>query len=397
MAPLFRNDQVGSLLRPASLLQSRKQQAIYSEDLSDEQTRALKEAIGSVIQKQLELGVRPITSGEYERTVFYSGFFERLEGFELVKGLRVPDDLRPDLPTWPGLLKMGFSTRECCVATGKIKHVVSPNLPAWEMIKAATPPAHWKDCKISIPSITWEHIQLPKGGAARPEAYTSDKEYFADLAAAYRQELRTLYDAGLRSVQIDDPNLTYFVFDGFLEGLRRDGVDPDELLDLYVWAHNETLRDRPADMHIGIHLCRGNMPGVKGFVEGSYDKIAQKLFSRLGHDTFYLEFDDVRSGSFDALKAVPQGKNVVLGLVTTKSPELEDLDTLVGRVYEAAEVIAQGQGRTKEEILADTLAVSPQCGFASHVFARGVGSEEKMWEKLTLVRDVARKVWPGEA
>lgn len=394
MAPLFRNDQIGSLLRPAFLLEARKQQGgIYADDLSDDLHKLTQDAVAGVVQKQLDLGIRPITSGEYERTIFYSGFFENLEGFESRKGLRIPEDVRPELPTWPGLLKMGYNTREACVATGKIRHSTSPNMGAWTMIKQATPQEHWKDCKISIPSITWEHIQLPKDGAYSPEAYKSDREYFTDLAAAYRKELLELYNAGLRSVQIDDPNLTYFVFDGFLDGLRKDGVDPDELLDLYVWAHNEAIRDHPKDMHIGIHLCRGNIPGLDGFVQGSYEKIASKVLARLHHDTLYLEYDDARSGSFEALRHIPKGKSVVLGLVTTKSPELEDLDTLVNRVHEAADVIAAGQGRTAEDVLADTLAVSPQCGFSSHVWGRGVGSEDNMWKKLVLVRDVARKIW----
>lgn len=400
MAPLFRNDQIGSLIRPASLMQARGEQDIYADALSDELREQTQAAIAAVVRKQLELGVRPITSGEYERTIFYSNFFENLEGIERQSGLRIPDDVRRGLPTWDALLRIGRTTREACVATGPIRHVASPNLPAWEMLKAATPPARWGDCKISIPSIAWEHLQMPPGGAyTAGSGYTSDREYFVDLAAAYRRELRVLWDAGLRSAQVDDPNLTFFVHEGFREQLRADGVDPDALLDLYVWAHNEAIRDRPAGLHVGVHLCRGNLPGPRGagFVRGSYERIAERVLARLDHDTLYLEFDDEEaSGSFESLRFVPRGKNVVLGLVTTKRPDMEDLEALVGRVHEAAEAIARGQGRSAEEVLADTLAVSPQCGFSSSVYARGVGTEEKMWKKLVLVRDVARKVW-GEA
>ncbi|PSR82287.1 hypothetical protein BD289DRAFT_437808 [Coniella lustricola] len=399
MAPLFRNDQIGSLIRPASLIKARSERGIYTDALSDDLKAQTQAAISSVVQKQLELGVRPITSGEYERTIFYSNFFENLGGIERRSGLRIPDDVRKGLPTWDGLLKIGYTTREACVATGRIQHVESPNLPAWEMLKAATPKERWADCKISLPSIVWEHLQLPRGGAWAPTSpYTSDREYLADMAAAYRRELQVLYDSGLRSVQIDDPNLTYFVHEAFREALRADGVDPDELLDLYVWAHNEAIRDRPADLHVGIHLCRGNLPGPKGsgFVAGSYEPIAERVLARLHHDTLYLEFDNELSGSFESLRFLPRGKNVVLGLVTTKQPDMEDLETLVGRVHEAAAVIAAGQGRSTEEVLADTLAVSPQCGFASFAYNKGVGTEEKMWEKLTLVRDVARTIWGAE-
>lgn len=396
MAPLFRTDQIGSLLRPASLLQARKDNGIYADDITNnaDAQAATSAAIRDVVAKQLAIGYRPLTSGEYERTIFYSNFFERLGGMECVKGLRVPEDVRPGIPFWPMLAKMGFKTREANIATGKIRHVVSPNLEAWEMLKAATPEEHWGECKIAMPSIAWEHLQLPKNGAYLPGVYATDREYFKDLAAAYRAELRVLYDAGLRSVQIDDPNLTHFLSPEFCDALRADGEDPDELLALYVWAHNEAIRDRPEGMHIGIHLCRGNIPGTKGFVQASYEYIAESVLAKLNHDTLYLEFDDAEAtGSFESLWFIPKDTNVVLGLVSTKTPEMEELDELVAKVYEAADAIARGQGRTREEVVADTLAVSPQCGFSSSVYTRGVGTEENMWKKLELVRDVARKVW----
>lgn len=394
MAPLFRNDQIGSLLRPESLIEARKQQqGIYSEDRTDELQNLTKLAISGAVKKQLELGIRPIVSDEYERTIFYSGFFENLEGIECRTDLRVPKDVRPSLPTWDFYAKIGRTTREACVATGKIRHVASPNMGGWELLKEATPAEHWKHCKVSVPAITWEHLQLPKNGAFAPGVYASDREYFADLAAAYRKEIRELYDAGLRSIQMDNPNLSFFIFDGFLDGLRRDDVDPDELMDLYVWAHNEAIRDRPEDMHVGIHICKGNWG--KGFIQGSYEKIGAKVLARLNHDTFYLEFDDL-DVSFEGLKFIPRGKSVVLGQVTTKSPELEDLEVLVRRVHEAAEVIAEGQGRTAVGVLADTLGVSPQCGFSSMETMRRVGTEENMWKKLVLVRDVAHKIWGNQ-
>lgn len=234
MAPLFRNDQIGSLIRPDFLIDARKQQAIYSENQTEDLHTLTQTAISGAVKKQLELGIRPIVSGEYERTIFYSGFFERLEGFECHTDLRVPEDVRPSLPIWNFYAKVGRKFREACVATGKIRHTVSPNMDGWNMLKEATPKEHWKDCKISIPAITWEHLQLPKDGAYSSGVYDSDREYFSDLAAAYRKELQELYDAGLRSVQFDDPNLSYFIYDDFLDGLRKDGIDPDELLDLYV-------------------------------------------------------------------------------------------------------------------------------------------------------------------
>ncbi|KAJ0275546.1 hypothetical protein Brms1b_011749 [Colletotrichum noveboracense] len=394
MAPPFRSEQVGSLIRPASLLESQSSMGFYSDKLSKSQAAATASAIAYAAKKQLELSIRPITSGEYERTIFFSGFFETLQGMEVRQDLRIPQDFRTGMPNITGLANMGLNHFAAVIATGKIKHITSAYLPAWEMIKKAVPKEHWKDCKMAIPSISWQHMYLVRGTAFAPGVYSSDREYFLDLAKAYRAELIILYDAGLRSVQIDDPNLTFFIVEDFREGLRGDGIDPDSLLDLYIWAHNEAIKNLPTDLHIGVHLCRGNIPGGPSFAEGSYEKIASQVFPKLNYATFYLEFDDPRiSGHFEPLRFVPRGKNVVLGLVSTKVAELEDKDALINRVHQAADAIATGQGRSASEVLEDSLAVSPQCGFASHNINRGVATEERMWEKLVLVRDVARALW----
>ncbi|KAH8682249.1 hypothetical protein BX600DRAFT_448080 [Xylariales sp. PMI_506] len=394
MPPRFRADQVGSLIRPQSLIDAFGP-GFAAVDITKDSTllHAVEGAITHAVQQQLDLSIRPITSGEYERSVFYNGFFEKLEGVENRNDIPLPGGWRNKLPITESLLKFGIKQASGVIATGKIKHSSSAYLTAWEMLKKTVPQENWKDCKVSIPSLTFEHVRLAHGTAFTPEAYSSDREYFTDLATAYRQELKILYDAGLRSVQIDEPQLSYFILDKFRDGFREDGLDPDEMLDLYIWALNQVVLDKPADMQIGIHICRGNMPGIKGFMEGSYERIAEKVLSDLQYDTFYLEFDDPRSGDFDPLRFLPQGKSVTLGLVTTKLPELEDLETLRKRVLEAAQVIATGQGRTAEEVLEDSLAVSPQCGFASSNKGKGVGSEERMWEKLVLLRDLARSLW----
>ncbi|CAG9982722.1 unnamed protein product [Clonostachys byssicola] len=393
MAPRFRMDQIGSLIRPHSLLDVRKDLDIYSGELSEVQLAATNEAIAHAVHKQLDLSIRPITSGEYERTGFFSGFFESLDGMEVNRHFRIPQDFRTELPTTQHMAKLGVNTFPAVVAKGKIKHVTPAYVSGWNLLRATLPPQLWKDCKITMPSITWQHMQLAPGVAYDLSVYKTDAEYLSDLAAAFRRETQMLYDGGLRSIQVDDPHLTYFVSENFKNGLQQDGEDPDKLLDLYIWAHNETIKDRPEDLHMGIHLCRGNIPGTGGFLEGSYDSIAEKVLTQLNYDTFYLEFDDARSGSFDCLKHLPIGKNMVLGIVSTKHPELEDLKVLEGRVHEAARAIAAGQGRSPKEVLADSLAVSPQCGFASFEKNLGVASEERMWEKLSLVRNVANLVW----
>lgn len=364
----------------------------YSNSSSTDQVAITTEVIAHAVRKQLDLFIRPITSGEYERTIFFDGFFEKLDGMEVRNTLRIPTDFRPGLPNMVSLEKAGLEHFPAVVAVGEIKHTASAYLDTWEMIKSAVPAEQWKDCKMCIPSITLQHMYLAKDTAYSPNTYSSDKQYFLSLAAAFRTELRALYEAGLRSVQVDDPNLTFFIAEGFREGLRQDGIDPDELLELYIWAHNEAVKDLPVDLDIAVHLCRGNIPG--GYAEGSYEKIAEHVFTKLNYSTFYLEFDNPRlSGGFEPLRYIPCGKNVVLGLVSTKVAELEDLDGLVKRVHEAAQVIAKGQGRDASDVLIDSLGVSPQCGFASHHMNKGVATEERMWEKLVLVRDLARTLW----
>jgi methionine synthase II (cobalamin-independent) len=238
-------------------------------------------------------------------------------------------------------------------------------------------------------------MQLADGTAYTLTAYTSSIDYFADLSLAYRAEIEALYLAGLRSIQIDDPNLTFFLDSSFLSGCETDRVDPNELLEMYIQAHNACLSYHPKDLHIGIHLCRGNMSSSTHVTTGSYEAIAKRIFTQLKYDTFYLEYDDPhRSGGFEPLRYLPVGKNVVLGVVSTKMPELEDLDILVRRVESAADVIAEAQGRTREVVLKEVLGVSPQCGFASMSIGGGKGMDmERMWEKLVLVRELAKKIW----
>lgn len=397
MAPPFRAEQIGSLLRPIELLSARKKSdstSSYAQNLPEDVKRLTQEAIVAAVQKQLSLSIRPITSGEFERHIFYGGFFENIGGFEVLSELPLPDGFRTKFPTIATLMRQGIKTRPGVVATGKIKHVKSPYLEEWEALKSLLKPEQWKDGKLTIPSPTWQHMQLAKGTSYSPSVYSSDREYFIDLAAAFKAEFLTLYSAGLRSIQIDDPNLTFFMTDEFLEGCTADGTDPDELLDLYIWAHNACISGLPKDLHVGIHICRGNMASSTHVVSGSYERIAKKMFQGLHYETYYLEYDSDRAGDFEPLRHLPVGKNVVLGVVSTKNPSLENLEGLVGKVNSAAEVIARGQSKTRKEVIQQSLGVSPQCGFASMSQGGGLGmTEERMWEKLVLVRDLARKIW----
>jgi methionine synthase II (cobalamin-independent) len=400
MSPLFRADQIGSLLRPAELLEARANFSSPSQmyDLVDNDSirDAEQKAIRYAVQKQLELSIRPICSGEYGRYIFYGGFFETLEGMTLVRDLPIPDAFRTDFPTIVGLAKMGATTRAAVICTGPIRWKRSAYVEEWKMLRSALPKSQWKECKITMPAPSYQHIQLKPGTAyTQDSGYRTDEEYFDDLGKAYAAEIQALYDEGCRNIQIDDPHLTYFCSSQFLGGCGKDGTDPVALLDLYLRAHNSFLQQRPGpDLHMGTHLCRGNMSGSTHWVSGSYKNIAKDLFTQTAFDSFYLEFDDFeRTGGFEPLRFLPKGKNVVLGLVSTKKAELECLEDVKAKIERAVEVIAAAQGLTKDQALA-CLAISPQCGFSSSSLAGGKDmTMERMWEKLVLVRDVAHQVW----
>ncbi|KAJ4388651.1 hypothetical protein N0V93_006110 [Gnomoniopsis smithogilvyi] len=408
MPPVFRADQVGSLLRPPPLLDLRSKHDItasYDSVTSNpEVEQATKDAVASVVQRQIASSIYPITTGELERSIFYGGFFETLSGFTTLPALPIPSAFRTAFPSVARLQAAGVPTRPGVVATGKITWTKPGYGDSWDLLKTLVQGGEvdLAKCKITIPSPTYQHMQLRPGTAFTAESgYVSDEAYFSDLAAAYRAELRSLYDAGCRNVQIDDPNMTFFVMDSFLDGCRADGVDPDELLDQYVGVHNDCIADLPDDMHIGIHLCRGNMwSGVVegGIGAGSYERIAERMFKGLNYESFYLEYDDERSGAFEPLRFLPKDKYVVLGLVSTKRTELERMEDLVRRVGEASKVIAKAQGRAVSDVMEECLAVSPQCGFASQSQGGGRGmTQARQWEKLELVRDLARKLWKDAA
>ena len=175
----------------------------------------------------------------------------------------------------------------------------------------------------------------------------------------------------------------------------RNTLSFDDQLREYINIHNECFSNRPADLHLGVHICRGNFAGSKHFSEGGYDAIAADLFQNLNVNTFYLEYDTPRAGGFEPLKFLPKNKNVILGVITSKFPGLEDKVDMKKRVYMAAEFVAEGSGETKDEAL-QRLGVSPQCGFASHSAGNALGYDD-MVKKLKLVRKIADEIWPGQS
>ncbi|KAJ5645680.1 hypothetical protein N7507_011691 [Penicillium longicatenatum] len=385
-----RAEHLGSLLRPIELLEAAS---------SNTDPRTLEEIknreIAVIVKDQFNLGFRVINDGEYRRTLFWGSFFDQLDGFEEVP--LVAEDIRMYLPKNKALLDYRIGSTVLC--TSKIRHPGhSPHLEEFLYMRSIVEPDRLGDVKITIPAPHWYHLRYKHGHAYRSEVYASDEEYFKELAAAYRKELQLLYDAGLRRVQIDDPDLSYFCSKDVLEGWALDETNTQsltELLALYIKLYNDCLRDVPPDMHVGIHICRGNFTDSRYWSAGGYDAIAIQLFRELNVNTFYLEFDTSRAGGFEPLQFLPVGKNVILGVVSTKSAEIENIEELKERILKAASFIAEGNGISLEESL-QMIGVSPQCGFASNS-REDRFTKENMLDKLKLVRELATAIWPGEA
>ncbi|KAK4693780.1 5-methyltetrahydropteroyltriglutamate--homocysteine methyltransferase, partial [Lecanoromycetidae sp. Uapishka_2] len=393
--PPFRAEHLGSLLRPENLLKTR-------EDLDNgkaqqqQLTSVEDQAVKDIVNEQIKLGFHPISDGEYRRHMFWGTFFPGMEGFKEIKNPEV-DIFRMYMPDIAAFTESGHKPGESVICTGKIKHVGSTYVDQWRYLKSIVPKERVGECKITMAAPEWYHMRYKEGRAYPKDVYANDAEYFADIAKAYQTELQILYDNGLRNVQIDDPNLAYFCSEKMLAGWEKDPLNTktaEQTLDEYIGLYNDCISKRPADMHIGVHLCRGNFVNSRHFSEGGYDRVAKKMFQDLNMNTYYLEYDTPRSGGFEPLKSLPKNKNVILGVITSKFSEMEDLEAMKKRVYEAADYVANGNNESRHEAL-QRLGVSPQCGFASHSSGNAVKHDD-MVNKLTLVRKLADSIWPGE-
>lgn len=335
--PPFRAEHIGSLLRPDYLLEARRN--FDTKKLAYEQLRELEDkAVEEAICMQREVGIKSLTDGEYRRHMFYDGFFEHLEGFEEVYNPPL-DIFKLYVPDIRAFVANNTKPAGTTLCTGKIKHVKSGYLPQLEALKALVRPEEVKHIKLTLAAPEWFHLRHGEH-AFKQSVYANQDEYFDDIAAAYRRELEILYAAGLRNAQIDDPLLAYFCAESMLNGMKEAGEDSDALLDRYIQLYNDCLVSRPADMTIGLHLCRGNFRHSIHFSEGGYDAIAVKIFNEINVDCYYLEYDTERAGTFEPLQHLPKNKSVVLGLVTSKFPELEDKQVLKERV-----LAAEGHGQ----------------------------------------------------
>ncbi|OBZ73472.1 Uncharacterized protein YxjH [Grifola frondosa] len=404
--PPFRAEQIGSLKRPAVLLQKRKDREAGLCSVED--LRVVEdEAIQAVLQMQREVGIKSLSDGEFRRHMFFDGVFDNMEGMKLLSPI-LPEmfmDYVPDIEAHKVQADFKGSDSYICVpyivsTQGKLKRTRPFYVPQFEALKKLTTPEEHKNIKITMCAPEWFHLR--HGHYAYPkEVYANDDEYFADIAVAYQEELKELHAAGCRNVQFDDPILAYFCADSMLSGMEARGVDHEALFNTYIRAYNTLLTGRPADMNVGLHLCRGNFKDGRHFSEGGYDRIAVKLFQEIDVDCYYLEYDTPRAGTFEPLRHLPLNKVVVLGLISTKLPQLEDVDAMVKRVNDAADMIASGEPKRSKEtalnqcvspITLTLICVSPQCGFASHSMGNLV-QEDDVRRKLALVVRIAQTIW----
>ncbi|KAI8990529.1 UROD/MetE-like protein [Trametes punicea] len=380
---------VGSLLRPKKLVEKRV--AFHTGQCTAQELRALKdEVLPGLVKLQQDVGMGVITDGEVHRDAYVQGIFETLEGMTIIPK-RPLGEFMQYLPWVQMFNAMGVKEWTSVYCTGKIRRTKPVYAQDFLSLKQHVAPEDVPSLKVTICGPTWQHLSHGSEYTYDHSVYRTDGEYFADLVKAFREEIQELYDLGCRRIQFDDPGFCFFCSDAMISAMQADGINHDELLSTYIDVYNAITADRPADLVVGMHTCRGNMKGMH-FAEGGYEGVAKKLLCDLDVDVYYLEYDTDRAGGLEPLRYLPTGKQVVLGLVTTKSGALESIEAIKARVHRAAEIVAGGgPKRTLEEAL-DQLSISPQCGFAS-VFEGNPITEEEQRQKLALVVEAAKEIW----
>ena len=365
MSSQYRADQVGSFLRPSDLLQAHQ-----SATADRERLRAIEDQhILRVLAKQQELGFEIFTDGELRRRNFMSDFTDAVDGFDLGKGLS---------RKWEaGQAEDSGVSKVTGIVTSKL-HQARP-LTGHELpfLKAHSPGA----IKMTLPSATqFPAISFSRG--VTDKVYKDHSALLWDIVEIMKKDLVQLSAEGVKYIQIDAPRYSYFMDPKWRDWIRAEmKMEPDALLDESIRADNACFEAaRRPGITLAVHLCRGNNRS-HWYAEGGYDAIAEKLFSTMAVDRFLLEYDDARSGTFEPLRLIPRNKTVVLGLVSSKLPQLENADELIARIHEAAKYFPL-----------ENLALSPQCGFAS-TMEGNLLTEEEQWAKLRLVAETAKHVW----
>ena len=366
----FRADVVGSFLRPDVLKQARADFAAGVIDAGA--LRAVEdEAIRDLVAKQKAAGLHVITDGEFRRSYWHLDFMWGLQGIERRTsrtGYQFHDE---------------ETTADTAVVTGKISGKSHPFVEHFKFVKALEEKGQVDRQTIPAPAQTYSEVILDRCDGQQVSlraVYPTDEELIADIAAAYRTVLADLYAAGCRNVQFDDCTWGIYCDRDFVAKTGMSPVDIKKVSELGVAINNAALEGKPADLVVNTHVCRGNYHSTYAF-EGGYDPVAPYLFANEDVNAFYLEFDTPRAGGFEPLAHVAAGKKVVLGLVTSKQPGLEDEELLVRRINEAAQYVPL-----------EDLCLSPQCGFASCECGNKL-TEEEQWAKVALVQRVAKRVW----
>jgi 5-methyltetrahydropteroyltriglutamate--homocysteine methyltransferase len=361
--PPFRADHVGSLLRPVALKEARTRRE-RGEITADELHAAEDAAISQAIAKQAGIGLQSATDGEYRRAMWHFDFLEGLDGVESYRadhGIAFQGGLQTQAKGLRVTGKLGFSSH--------------PMIGHFQFLRDHTRTVP----KMTIPSPSVLHF---RGGrrAVSTAAYPEMEEFYRDLGLAYRSAVAAFADAGCRYLQLDEVNLAYLCDPEQRQMLRDRGDDPERLPAIYAGMINTAIADRPADMAITMHLCRGNFRS-SWIAQGGYEPVAEVLFHQIGVNAYFMEFDTDRAGGFEPLRFVPKDKVVVLGLVTSKSGALESCDELKRRIEAASKYLNL-----------DQMCLSPQCGFASTEEGNAL-TEDEQWAKLARVVEVARDVW----
>ena len=362
--PPFRADHVGSLLRPPSVLEARR--AFAAGEISAAQKRSAEDAaITEAIRGQEAVGLQSITDGENRREWFHLDFLQELGGVTVKGAIESSSDSAETVHFTPPRLEV----------TGQLRHQHNIQVDDFTFVAGHTD----RTPKVCIPSPTMVHF---RGGRAAIDinSYPDMDQFFHDLAGVYRAEIAALYASGCRYLQLDDTNLAYLCDPKMRAGAAERGDNPDQLPHTYAALINAVISDRPADLTVGVHLCRGNFRSTH-FAQGGYEPVAEVLFSEMDVDTYFLEYDDERSGDFTPLRFIPPNKTVVLGIVSTKLATLESQDDLRARIDEAAKYVP-----------IDQLCLSPQCGFSSTVHGNNITPDDQ-WAKLGLVVDTAAAHW----
>src|SRR5262245_59908462 len=369
--PPFRADHVGSLLRPPELLRAREE--LQKGELSAESLRKIEDrCIREVAKLQEEIGLQAITDGEYRRTIWHADFLRQIDGVSVKEGVADGTGVARKFQSGGQEIARSPTRFEITGRLNRARGIETENFKYLQSVTQHT-------AKLCVPSPTILHM---RGGRAPidEQAYPDMEKFYADLARVYREEIQAMADRGCTYLQLDDPNIAYLCDEKMRQSVRQIGEDPNQLPHTYARLINECIKDRPANMNVCMHICRGNFRSAWA-AEGGYDPVAEILFNEFKLDGFFLEYDSPRAGGFAPLRFVPKDRKIVLGLVTTKTGDMESADDLKRRIDEATRYVSLEQ-----------LALSPQCGFSSTVLGNNITVDAEI-AKLSLVVRVAGEVW----